>query len=67
MYPLEPAEADAFLPHRASMRRVEVRGENRDKLFVSGEMVPGELVANKGAFKLEDNLFVSVQAVSTEQ
>jgi hypothetical protein len=49
------------------MRRVEVRGENRDKLFVSGEMVPGELIANKGAFKLEDNLFVSVQAVSTEQ
>jgi membrane fusion protein (multidrug efflux system) len=67
IFVVEEAEADAFLPHRASLRRVEVRGENRDKLFVSGEMVPGELVANKGAFKLEDNLFVSVQAVSTEQ
>jgi membrane fusion protein (multidrug efflux system) len=61
VFVVEEAEADAFLPHRASIRRVEVRGESRDKLFVRGEMVPGELVANKGAFKLEDNLFVSVQ------
>ena len=57
----------AFLPHRASIRRVDVRGESRDKLFVSGEMMPGERVANKGAFKLEDNLFVSIQARSTDQ
>ena len=49
------------------MRRVEVRGESRDKLFVSGEMVVGELVANRGAFKLEDNLFVSVQGRTSDQ
>ena len=67
VFVIEEAEADAFLPHRASIRRVEVRGESRDKLFVSGEMVPGERVANKGAFKLEDNLFVSVQARSADQ
>jgi membrane fusion protein (multidrug efflux system) len=67
VFVVEEAEADAFLPHRASIRRVDVRGESRDKLFVSGEMVPGELVANKGAFKLEDNLFVSVQARPTDQ
>jgi membrane fusion protein (multidrug efflux system) len=64
---VEEAEAGAFLPHRASMRRIEVRGESRDKLFVSGEMVVGELVANRGAFKLEDNLFVSVQGRTTDQ
>ena len=57
---VEEAEAGAFLP-RSSMRRIEVRGESRDKLFVSGEM-GGELVANRGAFKLEDNLFVSFRA-----
>jgi membrane fusion protein (multidrug efflux system) len=67
VFVVEEAEADAFLPHRASNRRVDVRGESRDKLFVSGEMMPGELVANKGAFKLEDNLFVSIQARSTDQ
>ena len=67
VFVVEEAEADAFLPHRASIRRVEVRGETRDKLFVRGEMVPGELVANKGAFKLEDKLFVSVQARPTDQ
>ena len=67
VFVVEEAEADAFLPHRASIRRVDVRGENRDKLFVSGEMIPGERVANKGAFKLEDNLFVSIQARSTDQ
>ena len=67
VFVVEEAEADAFLPHRASIRRVDVRGESRDKLFVSGEMIPGERVANKGAFKLEDNLFVSIQTRSTDQ
>ena len=67
VFVVEETEADAFLPHRASIRRVEVRGEDRDKLFIRGEIVPGELVANKGAFKLEDSLFVSVQIRSTDQ
>jgi membrane fusion protein (multidrug efflux system) len=67
IFVVEEAEADAFLPHRASIRRVEVRGESRDKLFVNGEVAPGELIANKGSFKLEDNLFVSVQTLTTEQ
>jgi len=67
VFVVEEAGADAFLPHRASIRRVKIRGESRDKLFVSGEMVPGELVANKGAFKLEDKLFVSIQARFTDQ
>ena len=67
VFVVEEAEVDAFLPHRASIRRVDVRGESRDKLFVSGEIVSGESVANKGAFKLEDSLFVSIQARSTDQ
>ena len=67
VFVVEEAEADAFLPQRASIRRVEVRGESRDKLFITGEMVPGELVANRGAFKLEDNLLVAVQALTTER
>ena len=67
VFVVEEAEADAFLPHRASMRRVEVRGESRDKLYVRGEMTPGELVANRGAFKLEDRLFVTVQALPADQ
>ena len=67
VFVVEEAEADAFLPHRASIRRVEVRGESHDKLFISGEMAPGELVANRGAFKLEDDLFVAVQALPAYQ
>ena len=67
VFVVEEAEADAFLPYRASVRRVEVRGESRDKLFITGEMAPGDLVANRGAFKLEDNLLVAVQALTTEQ
>jgi len=67
VFVVEEAEADAFLPHRASMRRVEVRGESRDKLYIRGEMTPGELVANRGAFKLEDHLFVTVQALPADQ
>ena len=66
VFVVEEAEADAFLPHRASIRRVEVRGESRDKIFISGEMTPGELVANRGAFKLQDDLFVAVQALRTD-
>ena len=67
VFVVEEAEADAFLPHRASMRRVEVRGESRDKLYIKGEMTPGELVSNRGAFKLEDQLFVTVQALPADQ
>ena len=67
VYVVEETEADAFLPHRAAMRRVEVRGESLNKLFVSGEISPGELVADRGAFKLEDELLVSIQASSRDQ
>ena len=67
VFVIEETEANAFLPHRASIRRVDVRGESRYKFFVNGEMAPGELVADKGAFKLADKLFVSVQARSIDQ
>jgi len=67
VFALEEAEADAFLPHRASIRRVEVRGESHDKLYIIGDMEPGEFVANRGAFKLEDGLFVAVQALPADQ
>ena len=67
VFVVEEAEANAFLPHRASIRRVEVRGESRDKLFITGEVAPGELVANRGAFKLQDNLLVAVDALNTDQ
>ena len=67
VFVVEEAEADAFLPHRASIRRVEVRGETREKLFIRGELVTGELVADKGAFKLEDDLFISIQGRPTDQ
>ena len=67
VYVVEETEADAFLPHRAAIRRVDVRGESRDRLFVSGEMTPDELVADRGAFKLEDSVFVSIHATSTDQ
>ena len=39
VYVVEETEADAFLPHRAAMRRVEVV-ESLNKLFVSGEISP---------------------------
>ena len=67
VFVVKETEADAFLPHRVNIRRVEVRGESRDKLFIRGEMAPGELVANRGAFKLEDGLLVAVQALPADQ
>ena len=67
VFVVKETEADAFLPHRVNIRRVEVRGESRDKLFIRGEMAPGELVASRGAFKLEDGLFVAVQALPADQ
>ena len=67
VFVVKETEADAFLPHRVNLRRVEVRGESRDKLFIRGEMAPGELVANRGAFKLEDGLLVAVQALPADQ
>ena len=66
VYVIKEAEPGAFLPHRASVRRVEVRGETQNKLFVRGELLAKEIVANKGAFKLEDDILVSIQTPASE-
>ena len=34
------AEAGAYLPYRASLRRVEVRGETADRFYIRGELNP---------------------------
>ena len=41
------AEAGAYLPHRASLRRVEVRGETADRFYIRGELNPGDRIAIK--------------------
>lgn len=61
------AEADAHLPHRASLRRVEVRGETADRFFVRGELNPGDRVADQGAFKLKDAILISIQPGATQE
>lgn len=60
-YVVEDSEPGAFLPHRAALRRVEVRGERGDRFYVRGELSPGDTVADKGAFKLKDHSLVAIQ------
>ena len=59
------AEAEAYLPHRASLRRVEVRGETADRFYIRGELNPGDRIADQGAFKLKDEALVRIQAGAT--
>jgi hypothetical protein len=60
------AEADAYLPYRASLRRVEVRGETADRFYVRGELNPGDQIADQGAFKLQDDALVRIQTGAAE-
>ena len=55
------AEAEAVLPYRASLRRVEVRGEATDRFYIRGELNPGDRIADQGAFKLQDNALVRIK------
>ena len=66
VYVIKEAEPGAFLSHRASVRRVEVRGETQTRLYLRGEVLAKEIVANKGAFKLEDGILVSIKTLASE-
>jgi membrane fusion protein (multidrug efflux system) len=64
---VEPSEAGAYLPHRASLRRVEVRGERDSRFFIRGALDPDDNIADKGAFKLTDQVLLRIQSgVSSE-
>ena len=60
------AEAKAYLPYRASLRRVEVRGETADRFYIRGELNPGDEIADQGAFKLQDDALVRIQTGAAE-
>ena len=66
VYVIKEAEPGAFLSHRASVRRVEVRGETQTRLYLRGEVLAKEVVANEGAFKLEDGILVSIKTLAPE-
>jgi len=53
------------LPHRAALKRVEVRGERDNRFFVRGDLQVGDQVADQGAFKLKDGILVRIQSVAT--
>ncbi len=59
---LRPSEPGAHLPHKASLRRVEVRGERDGRFFILGALSPDDRIADKGAFKLNDQILLRVQA-----
>ena len=59
---IDDAEAEAYLPHRASLRRIEVRGETADRFYIRGELNPGDRIADEGASKLKDEALVRIQA-----
>ena len=53
------------LPHRAALKRVEVRGEKDNRFFIRGDLQDGDQVADQGAFKLKDGILVNIQSVAT--
>lgn len=60
VYVLKESEADAFKPWRASARRIEILDERDGVVMASGELLPGDLVAAEGAFKLAEQVLVAI-------
>ncbi len=50
-----------------SDRRVEIIGERSGRMFVEGDLSPGDLVANKGAFKLSPGALVNIKNVASSK
>ena len=65
MFVIIESDPGDHLPHRASLRRVEVRGEKNNRFYVRGELQIGDEIADQGAFKLKDNILVSVQSAAS--
>ncbi|MDG2460718.1 MAG: efflux RND transporter periplasmic adaptor subunit [Luminiphilus sp.] len=65
MFVITESEAGAHLPHRASLRRVEVRGERNNRLYIRGELNAGDRIADQGAFKLKDEILVNIQVAAS--
>ena len=63
VFVLDAAEAGAYVPLRAELRRVEVLGETRGTLMVRGDLTVGDRIAVDGAFKLSDG---SLARLATE-
>lgn len=61
------SDASDHLPHRAALKRVEVRGEKNNRFFIRGDLQIGDQVADQGAFKLNDGILVSIQAAAAQQ
>ena len=64
---VEPSEAGAYLPHRASLRRVEVRGERDSRFFIRGALDQDDNIADKGAFKLTDQVLLRIQTGASSE
>lgn len=55
VFVLNDAGDDAFVPFKAELRRINVLGEQDGQVMATGDLEVGEQVANKGAFKLDNN------------
>lgn len=59
VFVLKAAEADAYRPYRAELRRVQLLDERTGSVFIRGDLADGEIVASVGAFKLADGDLVA--------
>ena len=60
VFVLQDAGPDAHVPHRAQLRRISVIGERDGRIIATGALQPGDHIAYKGAFKLDDGGLVKV-------
>ena len=54
VFVLNKAEDGAYVPFRAERRNITVLGDLGGTVLAVGELVPGEMIATDGAFKLSD-------------
>lgn len=64
VFALEASEEGARGSHRARRRVVTLGPQRGDMIIVAGGLVPGEMVATDGAFKLRDGALVNVSAAA---
>ena len=67
VFVLQNGKPDAYVPLEAQLRRITVIGEQRGVIMAQGDLLVGEQIAVKGAFKLSDGGLVKLATTSAGQ
>jgi len=64
VFAVNDSEPNAFLPHRAALKRVEIIAQQGNNFLVTGDIKAGVVIASLGAFKLKDGVLLNASGLS---